>query len=105
MSASIFGLSLIALFLRLLRLLQAALEAIDTTATALGKLLAGIDRVAHAAGFHRLLFHRAWDHIDRIARGAGGFGIFMHLWVDSCFHEWGDCTGIVEDCKIERWIK
>ncbi len=53
--------------LLLLCFCHAALKAIHTSTAEVLRLLTCIDRVAVAADFHRLLFHRAWDHKDAAA--------------------------------------
>lgn len=63
-------------------------EPFDTASTHFRRLLARVDGVAHAAGFHALLLDRTWDQKHRLARGAGGFGVFEDLGVNGCFHSW-----------------
>ena len=73
-------------------LVQASLEAIDTTARARRLLLARVGGVAGAASFHRLRLYRARNLINGTAVGAVRFRVGVHGGVDSGLHKPGDST-------------
>ena len=65
---------------------HALAEPLDAAAADVGLLLARVDRMAHPAHFHRLLFDRTRDHEDGPAGAAGGLGVHVDRWVRIRLH-------------------